>query len=418
MSASAAIAAHFRIDGADLTRIARDVFLSDQPAKAWRLLKEGLGGGDCGSLATELLDGRKRLVGDERGMEFAEETLAEGAQHMKAARFVYAGRAKLAGQWLRPRAEVLDFGPHDIGGPWHPVPGAVKRRDSINREMLGAWRVGFYAGHGERVEEVRRTDGGGDRLHGGHDYTIFEPCGEPPFWWREPRDPSEALAQFFAVGRHLEQEAHSRSFPAQPHEMSPSASRAHEAFLRVIVEREETAPPPAPPPEPTLDTQDGWLSPEGKLYPCAYSGHNDLAERLGWDHVREKAGWVRLSSFEGGVHWMPVQVHEPGGLGAPPRPQEYRGLESATEEQKATIVDWCMLHGRELLDELQPEETWWTTTKSPGPPKARGCPCEKDCCATPAPRNDHECDDGCEDICEASFATDCDNCGATCCCDL
>lgn len=47
------------------------------------------------------------------------------------------------------------------------------------------------------------------------------------------------------------------------------------------------------------------------------------------------------------------------------------------------------------------------------------CPCNGNCCENPSVgRSDHECDDKCEIVCEASFEKVCDNCAQSCYCDL
>lgn len=67
----------------------------------------------------------------------------------------------------------------------------------------------------------------------------------------------------------------------------------------VEVEDEEERRPPPPEPESTITGGTGWLSPEGKFYPCGYAQHARTAWSLGltnnpYNHGVEVDGWVRL----------------------------------------------------------------------------------------------------------------------------
>lgn len=53
----------FSIEGAFMTRTARDVMLSDDPAKAWRLIGLSLVGDNADEAARGILDGTHRLEG-------------------------------------------------------------------------------------------------------------------------------------------------------------------------------------------------------------------------------------------------------------------------------------------------------------------------------------------------------------------
>lgn len=75
------------------------------------------------------------------------------------------------------------------------------------------------------------------------------------------------------------------------------------------VEEVEVVPPK---PERSITSGTGWLSPDGKFYPCEYGGHDDLEFQLGCGRSRlEELGWVKLQNgnflwdFSG--HFEPTQ---------------------------------------------------------------------------------------------------------------
>lgn len=198
--------AHFSISGEAFTDIARNIMLSDMPAKAWRLVVDGLiGAVGADRQARELLDGRLKLVGDSSGdgLSFVKDDDAE--RYLRDLKHVYAGRVRIDKSWWRPRAKVLDFGPGDMRFAMSPALTAphVDEGGATRMKAIYRGRVAYYAKEGERVCEA------------GGEYLIFEPVAEPPFWWDEHADPEAALQDFLAADRHLDQERWSDTVEAQ-----------------------------------------------------------------------------------------------------------------------------------------------------------------------------------------------------------
>lgn len=153
--------AHFVLHGSDFTRLARDFLLSEEPAKAWRMVAKGLEGPDAHEAALGILQGNKRLTGDSTdGLDLVDEDPETRTGFRETVAYIYAGRIKLDGRWYRPVAE------------------AVRRSNGPP-----------YLASNERLV---------DTVH------IFEACGERPFWWDENRTVIEALEEFQAAGRKLE----------------------------------------------------------------------------------------------------------------------------------------------------------------------------------------------------------------------
>lgn len=227
MSATANVA-HFVVTGEFLTRTARDLFLSDRPAAAYRLLSRGLQGDTVEKVAPTIIDGRSRLTGDSRkGIGVRTERKRDAEAFRKQAHYIYAGRVRIDEAWFRPRAEVVDFGPGDF--PIVKDVGNVKDVETdtdgfmeslqIIRDFYRS-RVAFYAREGERVVEIVRSKGMPLRSirEGARVFLIFEAVSEPPFWWDEHTSPQAAVEDFFAPGRKLQEESWKDRFTASEDE--------------------------------------------------------------------------------------------------------------------------------------------------------------------------------------------------------
>lgn len=190
--------AHFSITGEALVDIARDMMLSDMPARAWRLLSQNLLSdepADTSKLAIDVLEGRMTLAGDSNvGVTPEPEDPKKVERYLHDVKFIYAGRVRLGTSWWRPWGVVTSFGPDDAqwaltAAGLSSVPTQVGPVDALRAWSMG--RVAYYGPRGSIVLEARDT------------YVIFEACGEPPFWWHENHSVDVAMAQCREVGRKL-----------------------------------------------------------------------------------------------------------------------------------------------------------------------------------------------------------------------
>lgn len=193
--------AHFIITGESVTRAARDLMLSDDPGKAWRLIADHLIGEGVEQVTRRLLAGEINLVGDSSsgiGIEDADPN--DVSDYIESVRYIYAGRVRLQGQWYRPYGVVVALGPDDAR---HAGSDAGSAPSALNSRAYHAWsrrRAEFYASDDCRVECIDKVDGGD--LDGR--YVVFEPCSEPPQWLRPSKNEQEAVSEYIAVGRSLE----------------------------------------------------------------------------------------------------------------------------------------------------------------------------------------------------------------------
>lgn len=171
--------AHFSVSGDDLTTLVRELMLSEEPERAYRVLTTGLTGGYPGLVehwSPKVLDGHARLSGNASSMECIEE---EDRDYQAQLRSVYAGRFQVAKRWYRPRAKVTDLGAEDVPD----LPGVP-----LN---LRAWTRA-------RMEHYGRP---GEVAFGN---VLFEPCDALPHWWVPNRDAESALGDWTAAGNPLE----------------------------------------------------------------------------------------------------------------------------------------------------------------------------------------------------------------------
>lgn len=187
---------HFSITAEAMTRLARDMFLSDRPDKAYRLLTTGLIGnrGDLAVMAQDLLDGKVRLTDDEdKGMGVEDEDLKdpEIIEYRKQVAFLYAGRICLKGVWVRPYAKVQGYGAEDYK---YAMAKTKDCKPDGGHNGRGYWRAHYYADEGDMVISIDRYD----------PYVLFQRCGPPPIWWQQITEAKDAVADLAAKGRELE----------------------------------------------------------------------------------------------------------------------------------------------------------------------------------------------------------------------
>jgi hypothetical protein len=97
------------------------------------------------------------------------------------------------------------------------------------------------------------------------------------------------------------------------------------------IEEEEKATPP-PEPHYSIATDCGWLTPDGRFYPCGWMEHLWLVGCFDLTGEKaEQAGWIKISDNEA---WS---AHHLFGEGAPP-----------TQRQIDLVFDWYTKRGRRL----------------------------------------------------------------------
>lgn len=203
---------HFTVTGEFFTEHARDIMLSDYPSDAYQFVTRNLIGEEGDRAAKGILEGTHKLVGS-NVLSLEED---DASDYQRDVRDLYAGRCRIEGRWWRPVAEVTQ-----------PHAGAMRRIlsqiDSEETRMGAAllsrgWAercAQHYATAEERVIKVIHACPKRQNYTGRYEsvraaaqelrarWIIWEPCGEPPFWWDRHQSPADALAQFLQVGRTL-----------------------------------------------------------------------------------------------------------------------------------------------------------------------------------------------------------------------
>jgi hypothetical protein len=205
-------AACFTVTGEALTQIARDLMLSDEPGKAWRLLADGLIGEGAETVVRKVLAGEADLNGDSiNGIGVEEAHPDRVREYVETLRYIYAGRVRLDKRWYRPSGVILAYGPED-GRYANKMIGRMSAAETW--DSRAAWsrtRAKYYAYEGERLELCEAPGELGERRSA---YVTFEPCGEAPSWWKPLADAQAAVDDMLAAGRGLERRGASLARPS------------------------------------------------------------------------------------------------------------------------------------------------------------------------------------------------------------
>lgn len=182
--------AHFSVDGEGLTTIARNIMLSEDPGRAVRLLSTGLVGLGASDVAQQILDGTTKLVGIDLHTEPDDDP-----DYKRQLAYIYAGRFRCTGgAWIRVSGCVRMFSTATkrwAAGQLELRGGGPER----GAQAMDEWQrmnAKFYASPGEQVHKV------------GGLWTLWEPCGEPPFWWQR-LTMEQAFQQAQDAGRRIEE---------------------------------------------------------------------------------------------------------------------------------------------------------------------------------------------------------------------
>ena len=185
-----------------MTEIARDLLLSDEPGKAYRLIANNLIGDYAIEAALAIMMGTHNLIGDSStGLELVEAEDTEELRRFKHDyNYIYAGRFRSGRGWWRPVAKVVKYGPRDA--QWASDQTAQGIKNSAQMRAWGKKRAEYYTSSDERVEllNVPPQEDGVTKM-----YIVWEPCSEAPHWVRPPASFQEALDKALAAGRLLDE---------------------------------------------------------------------------------------------------------------------------------------------------------------------------------------------------------------------
>ena len=236
---------HFTVDGEGLTEMARNVLLSEDPGRAWRIMSALIGEGSE-DVGKAVLDGTMKLVNDPKDdtvLMAVDEDEAETKSYLRGLRYIYAGRIRMDRTWWRPVAVIDKYGPESSAWALRGSEGVSPPRDGFR--VLRAWcdrRADFFCDRREKallMGEVPQRQ-----------YVIWETCGEPPMWWTPNHTPKEALLEAQEAGRRLEERGEGvpserivaalEDDPDVPYEESRTIREEHNEARAVIrqVERE------------------------------------------------------------------------------------------------------------------------------------------------------------------------------------
>ena len=227
----------FQISGADFTRLARERVLDDCPDHAYRIASCLLSDDEpndrqvgVADAALGILNGTKKLVGDTTNMRIVKEAPEVTKTYLKQVQYVYAGRIRIQGQWYQPVAYVSNMGREDMrNAHGMPVYRLTNNRGYANR----AWH---YCGKNEIV--VEHACFPDPETYGLAREVIFERCSERPHWLNAVVSPQEALDEFLAAGKRLEERSHSQWYGADGVILQPSTIDSANLTTEAVIAHE------------------------------------------------------------------------------------------------------------------------------------------------------------------------------------
>lgn len=193
MTATASTA-HFTITGAAFTKLVRSRMLDDAPGSAFRLASSIIADDPLDQLAVpsfaiRLCNGTAKMKGNESDLQLVDDETKQGQKYRDQVKWLFAGRIRIGTKWCQPTAWVSDVGPHDVGSK--PRAKHYCGPDEI---------VAAFAGYPDpQFPSIKRE-------------VIFVMCGERPHWHEVPRGTQEALEEYLAAGRGLEERSHSETY--------------------------------------------------------------------------------------------------------------------------------------------------------------------------------------------------------------
>jgi hypothetical protein len=280
---------HFTVEGEFVMEKARDLWREGLPDKALRLIRclQGI----TYDQALDVLEGRAKLTGDSNvgvGMEpdnTEMPTLAEILQKQRE-------------DHDQARDEVADLVEMAIGETVG-VPSPTGLRDVPRRKT-------------ERSGLAGRS-----KLRAGYSFEDNPQPGTKPIRIYRERDD---------VTLDPKPKVRVRKTVPKEDPIAGIANRWKELL-------EDARPIPPPSPEKTITSNTGWLSRDGKFYPCRWMEHVSMAIRLGDEEGSlERKGWVKLAMHNGKQMFWGFFEPEP----------------APTDDQRRMVGDYCAQNGLKL----------------------------------------------------------------------
>ena len=367
--------AHFVIEGAALTEIARALVVEGAWDRAVTFLKEGLDGLTY-EHAISILDGTKRLTGTNTlGLEDD----PDAAKYLETVHWQYAGLYRNGHHdfvW-RPYAKVTSWGGADARWAMKASHLGSVPTDFMQEAMRDwkKYRSLFYAKHPDDALHLvtQPTPQGGREQF----LVLFEKVNSCPLWLKTYNNVDQAIAEFYRIRgpralpeRGAAQDAYGdeASFPAAVKIAAHPATEAEvplseeplvpqpvaDAFVadmaaRAGVKPEAVASLLGKVPEMEIRISEswrednGWILPDGQFYVCNYHDHEAILTLI-WEHLGEpdKANPEREAELAG---W--IKVRSGGFVDQKP---SFDVTRPPTAEQKTTMGTWCRVHGRRLSE--------------------------------------------------------------------
>jgi hypothetical protein len=325
---------HFKIDGSDLTRLARDLVLEKRWESAILVLVEGLQDFSH-DFAYSVLSGKQKLEGNETdGISLVQDDSIEYINELQS---TYGHYYFQNSKWYVPYAIITSFDERDISYmEYQRLPSSSEKFKN------NGWKRALYYANNPKsdlVISLNNVPGTG--------ICLFEIVSNPPIWMINQLRKNTPQSSYDHYTKHHEIEL--RGATEKPFNLAEAvlSTKIQEPDQTLESKTSNTQQVFDLTTKESLDFYCGWILRDGKFYGCGYNGHTDLANEIlrqifgletsdGGLHA-ENRGWIKI----GYTMWLPADEET-----------YYSTTKQLTQAQRDTLYDWCSKHNKPYPNEI------------------------------------------------------------------
>lgn len=346
----------FKIDGEFVCQTARSFVIEERWEDAIHLLNDCINGSNF-EIALSILKGEKKFVGiDDLKLVDEDPNDAELQKYISIANYQFCGILKDGSNYWRPYAYVDAWCELDLNSRFmdankynSSILSSIPSYSTSNHPEWGAARCNYYMvdpkNDRAKIVKINEQD----------TYVLWRQIRVPPLWVNTYYQWQEAIDNYllFELLEHRGAHAHREAFnqirknkekkvkvlsEEEKTKIKKEIKRQEKidkandrkAVLEVLEKLQEN----------DLNTSAGWLSPQGKLFPCKYGDHSywskfifkatqgEKARSFDCEEALYRLGWQKLQSYQ----WVSL----------------YKNDWRVSQKQYDLIEEYCQLHDKKM----------------------------------------------------------------------
>ena len=354
----------FSISGEFVTKAARDFVVEDRWEHALELLHDNIQGSSY-DIAVSILKGEKCFAGVNEEMDLYEEdqTKPEVQDYIKHLKYKYTGICKFDNKYWRPYAYVNGYCELDLNSKYMDANKYHNYSNmSIPTKMCRDYTKWSMARNNFYMQNPSNDYAVYLELKDRSAIVLWEEIRMPPLWikhyncWQEalndylqaenrlscngPQDYKELLNEKIAERKDNSENMRKagKRYAEQQDKAFQDAYKQTAAYVNDLPNRH------------TLDTDNGWLSPQGKILPFEYSEHEQhayviLKEQYHRDPDEEGSNFAQAGDILIKLGWRKLQKGK--------WPTLYLSDYTVTQSQFDTIYDYCKFNKKAMPPKLE-----------------------------------------------------------------